>query len=89
MQITTLAFVCALALFASETTFAFNAAGQTFTPGKALTDQMKAASDPLAAPKRDPGELSARSIECAQKADARGLEGKTRKHFLHECKSGI
>jgi hypothetical protein len=89
MRITTQVFACALDLFASEAIFAVNAVGQTFTPGEAFTEQMKAFSDPLGAPKPDPGELFARSIECAQKADARGLQGKTRKHFLHECKSGI
>jgi hypothetical protein len=44
---------------------------------------------PLPATGQDPAERSARSIECAQKADAQGLEGKTRKHFLHHCRSGI
>jgi hypothetical protein len=36
----------------------------------------------------DPAVRSAKSIECAQKADARGLLGKQRKRFLHEGKSG-
>jgi hypothetical protein len=39
------------------------------------------------APERDPATRSARSIECAQKADAQGLQGKLREHFLHQCKS--
>jgi len=33
-------------------------------------------------------ERSARSIECSQKADAQGLHGKPRKHFMRECKRG-
>lgn len=37
---------------------------------------------------QDPAVRSAKSIECAQKADARGLIGKQRKRFLHACRSG-
>jgi hypothetical protein len=37
---------------------------------------------------QDPAVRSARSIECAQKADARGLLGKQRKRFLHACMRG-
>jgi hypothetical protein len=47
-----------------------------------------AAASP-AAPEGDPATRSARSIECAQKADAQGLQGKIRKHFLHQCKSSV
>ena len=43
---------------------------------------------PFVAPGQDPAERSARSIECAQKADAKALQGKPRKRFLHECRSG-
>ncbi|MGB7974791.1 MAG: hypothetical protein WCF81_10695 [Roseiarcus sp.] len=50
---------------------------------------VKPAAEPLPAPKQDPAVLSARSIECAQKADAQGLQGKTRKRFLLECKRGL
>jgi hypothetical protein len=50
---------------------------------------MKPNSVPLPAPEKDPAARSARSIECAQKADAQGLQGKPRKHFLHECRSGV
>ena len=49
---------------------------------------VRPASIPLPASEKDPAERSAKSIECAQKADARGLLGKQRKRFLHECKSG-
>ena len=56
--------------------------------GGASTGEVKP-SDPLAAPERDPAERSAKSIECAQKADAQGLQGKNRKHFLHKCRSGV
>jgi hypothetical protein len=45
-------------------------------------------AETLPAAKQDPAERSARSIECAQKVDAQGLQGKTRKHFLRECKRG-
>jgi hypothetical protein len=45
-------------------------------------------AETLPAAKQDPAERSARSIECAQKADAQGLQGKTRKRFLRECKRG-
>jgi hypothetical protein len=45
-------------------------------------------AESLAAANQDPAERSARSIECAQKADAQGLQGKMRKHFLRECKQG-
>jgi len=37
---------------------------------------------------QDPAVRSAKSIECAQKADARGLIGKQRKRFLHACMRG-
>ena len=87
MRIPTLVCACALALFASEAIFAFDAAGQTATSGAAPADPTRSIG-PLPASGRDPAERSARSIECAQKADAQGLEGKTRKHFLRECRSG-
>jgi hypothetical protein len=45
-------------------------------------------AETLPAAKQDPADRSARSIECAQKADGQGLQGKTRKHFLRECKRG-
>jgi hypothetical protein len=45
-------------------------------------------AETLPAAEQDPAERSARSIECAQKADGQGLQGKTRKHFLRECKQG-
>jgi hypothetical protein len=97
MRITTLVCAaCAFALAVSEAVFALDAAAQT-TPagmggtasGGASTADMKPAADPLAAPERDPAERSAKSIACAQKADAQGLQGKMRKHFLHECRSGV
>jgi hypothetical protein len=42
----------------------------------------------LPPPDQDPGARQARDLECAQKADARGLQGKPRKRFLHQCRSG-
>jgi hypothetical protein len=90
MRIRTLVCACTLALFASEAIFAFDAAGQTTTSGMSGAPPADATPNtgPLPVSGRDPAERSARSIECAQKADAQGLEGKTRKHFLHECRSG-
>ncbi|HLX97965.1 MAG TPA: hypothetical protein VKR62_04665, partial [Roseiarcus sp.] len=52
--------------------------------------EMNPNSVPLSAPEPGAAALSARSIECAQKAaDARGLEGKARKHFPRESKRGL
>jgi hypothetical protein len=45
-------------------------------------------AETLPAAEQDPAERSARSIECAQKANRQGLQGKMRKHFLRECKQG-
>ena len=90
MRITTLVCECALALFASEAVLPFDAAAQVPTTGMSggpPTDATRSIG-PLPAAGQDPAERSAKSIECAQKADARGLEGKIRKHFLHECKGG-
>ena len=93
MRIPTLLCVCALALFASEAIFAFDAAGQSATsggpPAGGPTADATRSIGPLPAGGQDPAERSAKSIECAQKADAQRLEGKPRKHFLHECRSGI
>lgn len=90
-----LVFAGALSLIASETPFTFGAAAHTPTAGvdgpsasggSAAPGML--ASEPLAAASPDPAERSARSLECAQKADAQGLQGKTRRHFLSECKRG-
>jgi hypothetical protein len=88
-RISTLVCACALALAASEAISAFDAAGQILPAGMGggESPDTKASSD-LASPQRDPAERSARSIECSQKADAQALQGKIRKHFLHQCKSG-
>ena len=88
-RISTLVCACALALAASEAISAFDAAGQILPAvmGGGESPDTKPSSDPLASPKRDPAERS-RSIECSQKADAQALQGKIRKHFLHQCKSG-
>ena len=89
-RISTLVCAIALALAASEAISAFDAAGQVLPAGMggAPNVETKPSSDPLAAPERDPAERSARTIECSQKADAGGLQGKIRRHFLHQCKSG-
>ena len=88
-------FVGALFLIASEPPLTLGAAQP---PASGMSDASPAggesaqpatpASEPLAAVSPDPAERSARSIECAQKADAQGLQGKARRHFLRECKRG-
>jgi hypothetical protein len=91
--------VCAGAfcLIASETLLTFGALAQITTAGLAgassagggsVATVRLVAAETRPAAKQDPAERSARSIECAQKADAQGLQGKTRKHFLRECKRG-
>jgi hypothetical protein len=90
IRISTLVCACALVLAASEAISAFGAAGQVLPAGMGGGANVDTTSspDPLAAPERDPAERSARSIECSHKAEAQGLQGKIRKHFLHQCKSG-
>ncbi len=89
MRMVTLMCVCALSLFNSSATFAFDAAADAIVGmdggGPAIED-MKPSSAQGAEP--GAGERSARSIECSQKADAQGLHGKPRRHFMHVCKSG-
>ena len=90
---------CVLAVLVLGTPAAFDATAQQAPPGMGGAPsagvpgsiaEMKPNSVPLSAPEPDPAVLSARSIECAQKAaDARGLEGKARKHFPHESKRGL
>ena len=95
MRIATLVCACALALAVSETISALDAAAQIVPagmggggPSGALAGEMKP-SGPAVAPERDPAEQSAKSIECAQKADAQGLQGKNRRRFLRKCRSGV
>jgi hypothetical protein len=57
-------------------------------PSAGSVATVRLVAETLPAAKQDPAERSARSIECAQKADGQGLQGKTRKHFLRECKQG-
>jgi psiF repeat len=90
--------VCAgaLSLIASKTLLTFGAVAQITTAGMVGASSAGDGSpatvglvaETLPAAKRDPAERSARSTECAQNADAQGLQGKTRKHFLRECKRG-
>jgi hypothetical protein len=89
MRITTLVCACALSLLASQAFFAFDVAAQTATAGMGGgTPETTPNSVHLPAPEEDPAARSAKSMECLQKADAQGLQGKLRKHFLHECKGG-
>jgi psiF repeat len=93
MRIATLVCASALSLFVSAAVLDSEAAAQNATAGTgdgpSPATEVKPGSVPLPAPERDPAARSARSIECAQKADAQRLEGKPRKHFLHECRSGV
>jgi psiF repeat len=77
MRIKALACAAALSLAASGSAFAFDAA----------SDSTNDATGPGAGA-QDAGARSAKSIECSQKADAKDLHGKTRKHFMRDCKHG-
>jgi psiF repeat len=90
MRIATLVCACAISLIASEVVLVCEAAAQNATAGMGggPSSGINPNSAPPRVPDHDPGARSARSIECAQKADAQGLEGKARKRFLHECRSG-
>jgi psiF repeat len=83
----------AFCLIASETLLTFGALAQITTAGIGYASvgggslaTVRLVAETLPVAKQDPVERSAGSIECAQKADAQGLQGKTRKHFLRECK---
>jgi len=96
MRIVTLGSACALALLPLGVPAAFEAVAQEAVAGMGGGPSgggggapVKPVFDPFPVSQQDPAARSARSIECAQKADAQGLEGKTRKHFLHECKRGL
>ncbi len=52
----------------------------------AATDAAKAA--PADASKTSAADKKAKSKECIAEADAKGLHGKERKKFKHECKKG-
>jgi hypothetical protein len=95
LNIRFVSLVCAGALFltASKPLLIFGAVAQTIpagmvgaSSGAVSPEPMGLVAETLPAAQQDPAERSARSIECAQKADAQGLQGKTRKHFLRECK---
>ena len=98
MNIRTVSLVCAgvLCLIASDTLLTSGAVAQITTAGIVGASSaaggsvatVRLVAETLPAAKQDPAERSARSIECAQKADAQGMQGKTRKHFLRECKRG-
>ena len=77
IRIVSLVRAGAFCLMASETLLTFGAVAQ-----------ITRVADALPAARRDPAERSARSIECAQEADAQGVGGKARRHVLPECKQG-
>ena len=96
IRIVSLVWAGAFCLIASETLLTFGALAQITTAGivgasfvgGGSVATVRLIAETLPAAKPDPAERSARSIECAQKADGQGLQGKTRKHFLRECKRG-
>ncbi len=88
MRITTLVCACTLSIFASHALFAFDAAAQNATAGLGGGTPEKPQTVHPPAAEQDPAARSAKSMECLQKADAQALQGKLRKHFLHECKGG-
>ena len=71
MRIVSLVRAGAFCLIASETLLTFGAVAQ-----------ITAVADALPAARRDPAERSARSIECAQEADAQGVGGQGAKTGL-------
>ena len=71
MRIKGLTCAAALCLLVSGAAQAFDAATDPTTPNGAPGDA---------------GARSAKSIECSHKADAQGLHGKPRKHFMRDCK---
>lgn len=92
MQITTLVCACALAVLASEAGFSSGAGAQDAISGMGVggpPTETRPDAGALPAAEQDPAERSAKAIECAQKADAQGLQGKIRKRFLHKCKSSV
>jgi hypothetical protein len=99
MRTVTLGYACAVALLALTAPAAFDAVAQKVagmgggpSGGGASGSGEGAPVKPVPAPRpvseRGAAARSARSIECAQKADAQGLEGEIRKRFLHACKAG-
>jgi hypothetical protein len=95
IRVVSLVCAAALSLIASEMLVTFGAVAETTTAGSGGPSASGGsvappalASESLAAANPDPAERSARSTECTQKADAQGLQGKTRRHFLRECKRG-
>ena len=96
IRIVSLACAGALCLIASAMLLTSGAVAEITTAGTGGVSSaaggsvatVRLVAETLPAAKQDPAERSARSIECAQKADAQSLQGKTRKHFLRECKRG-
>jgi hypothetical protein len=94
IRVAPLLWACALCFIASEALLSFGAIAQTaavaMDGGSPSNGARPAKSAPALLPssEQDPAVRSAKSIECAQKADARGLIGKQRKRFLHECRRG-
>lgn len=99
MRIVTLGCGCTLALLAIGPCAAFDAVAQQVVAGMGgapssggwsggMGAPVKSFSTPFAASDEDPVRGSARSMKCAQRADAQSLEARARKVFLHKCKRG-
>jgi len=95
MRVAPLIWACAFCLIALGALITFSVVAETAAvamdggaPGSSAGGPPKSAPVALPLSEQDPAVRSAKSIECAQKADARGLVGKQRKRFLHECRSG-
>ena len=87
-----MSLVCAGAfcLIASETLLTFGALAQITTAGGGSGATVRLVAETLPAAKQDPAERLCQVDRrmCLFEADAQGLQGKTRKHFLRECKRG-
>lgn len=83
MKISTLAAAFAFGLFAAGSAYADD------TPKPAAPAVVKPAATPApaaaAAAKPDSAAKAAKSADCYKQADVKGLHGKERKKFHHEC----
>ena len=84
----TFVFAGGLSLIAAGAAMAFEAAAPDASTGPNGAPAATRSNNAAPARSSNPGERSARSIECSQKADAQDLHGKPRKHFMNRCKKG-
>ena len=89
MRVLSLAFAAALSLALAGGASAFEASDDATQAPSSAAPSAKAPAPAKPAPGAGgAAERTARSIECSQKADAQGLHGKPRKHFMRDCKHG-